>query len=153
MKTRQTHRCGQRMPVFGAILTTPQLPRRSGAGKGAGTWQYFGVFRACAWPQTPSVRRCGRVCRWPAGLPCPGHAVQEPHWHLRLRLPPRHTAPAGLRGGLHRYGRASGVQGLPSLPPPWPEEFKARGWAGRHPHWRAGASGLPAGLPHPSHLR
>lgn len=33
--------------------------------------------------------------------------MQEPHWHLRLHLPPRHKAPAGLRGGLHRYRRAS----------------------------------------------
>lgn len=33
--------------------------------------------------------------------------MQEPHWHLRLHLPPRHEAPAGLRGGLHRYRRAS----------------------------------------------
>lgn len=68
------------------------------------------------------VRRRGRVCRRPAGLPRPGHAVQEPHRHLRLRLPPGHAAPARLRRGLHRYDGASGVWG-----PPQRRKLKAGG--------------------------
>lgn len=101
------------------------------------------------------ARRCGRVCRRQAGLLHPGHDVQEPHRHLHLHLPPGHAAPAGLWGGLHRYRRASGMQGLPA-PDGW-ESSKPEGVGGQTLTLEVEASsrdsGLPPGLPHPSRLR
>lgn len=101
---------------------------------------------------SPVMCRRGRVCRWAAGLPRPRHAVQEPHWHLCMHLPPGHAAPAQLGGGLHRYGaeaEASGPsrpkEGSPGLgrpppglcPPLWPASSLP-------PQMRMSATPIPA---------